>query len=125
MFKKGLILHKKTGVNVLLIIENERERRYFGTGKLREDFLSGKLQSKDCKETTEETLGDTKILPLTDTPSPANKETVSKIDRIVKASTRRSLNESISRASTSSQVPARVMEVLTSKAAPILRESEK
>jgi len=108
-----------------MIVESERERRFFGTGKLREELLTGKLQSRECKETPEESLhGKINVLPLSDTPSPCEDEPQSKVAKIIKSSTRRSLNVIMNEAGCS-RVPDKVLDVVTNKATPVLRQTEK
>lgn len=53
LFKKGYTLHKRTGVDVLLIVEDKREWRFFGTGNLKTQFMEGTLRSKGSKEVKE------------------------------------------------------------------------
>lgn len=76
LFKKGYTLHKRTGADVLLIVENDHERRFFGTGKLKKHFMDGTLRSKGSNEVKDRSLQGTnddendEILPLEKTPSP-------------------------------------------------------
>lgn len=46
-------MHKRTGVDVLLIVEDKREWRFFGTGNLKTQFMEGTLRSKGSKEVKE------------------------------------------------------------------------
>ena len=69
-------MHKKTGVDVLLIVDTNRDWRFFGTGSLRKQFMEGKLKSMDSKEVDKNYLecsqkeGGVDVLLLEKTPSP-------------------------------------------------------
>ena len=128
MFKKGHTLHKRTGADVLLIVENDHERRFFGTGKLKKHFMDGTLRSKGSNEVKDRSLQGTnddendEILPLEKTPSPAGGNTrpvESRVARIVNcSSSRRSLDPLLE------NCDARVLQVLTNRPVPVLVSSE-
>lgn len=128
LFKKAYAMYKKTGVDVLLIIDTNRDRRFFGTGNLRRQFMEGKLKSKDSKEVDENYLEGSQnednvtVLPLEKTPSPNGTENipppVSHIGRIVRCATRRSLNPELG------NCDARVLEVLSNKPMPVALPNE-
>ena len=126
LFRKGYTLHKKTGVDVLLIVENKRERRFFGTGNLKTQFMEGTLRSKGSKEVKENYFEGMKndedyVLPLGKTPSPAgvNPPLVqSRITRILNSHPRRSLDPVLDNCDT------RVLNVLTKKAVPVILASD-
>ena len=76
-----------TGVDVFIAVQNQRERRFFGTGTLREEYLAGKLHSIDKEETGDECGGNcgngAVLCPLEQTPSPATGQSTSRVTAIV------------------------------------------
>lgn len=121
-------MHKKTGVDVLLIVDTNRDRRFYGTGSLRRQFMEGKLKSMDSKEVGENYLegsqkeGGVDVLPLEKTPSPNSTDNirppVSHVGRVVRCSTRRCLNSELG------ICDARVLEVLSNKPMPVALPNE-
>ena len=78
-----------TGADVLILVQNERERRFFGTGSLREEYLAGKLHGSG-KEEMQEGCGEScangaVVCPLEETPSPSagQSTTTSRLSAIV------------------------------------------
>ena len=98
-------MHRKPGVDVLLIVDTNRNRHFFGTGNLRMQFMEGKLKSMDSKEVDESYLegsqkeGGTDVLPLEKTPSPNGTQNirppVSHVGRVVRCATRRCLSSEL------------------------------
>lgn len=64
-----------TGADVLIIVQNERERRYYATGSLREEYLSGSLRGSGKEEVLAEQgincNNGAVVCPLEATPSPS------------------------------------------------------
>lgn len=127
LFNKAYTMQKKTGVDVLLIVDTNRDRRFFGTGNLRSQFLEGNLKSMDSKEVDENYLGsqnedDVAVLPLEKTPSPKGTENIqpaaTHAGRIVRSATRRSLNSDLG------NCDARVLEVPSNKPVPVALPNE-
>lgn len=129
LFKKSLMLHKKTGVDIFLVVKTKNERRFIGTGKLRNEFLSGKLQQgKGYKEVTEKSLYKANVMPLADTPSPQYANNIngtppSRIADLLRLSTKRCLGSDINNAASSS-MPQAVLDVIRNKPAHVLLENE-
>ena len=120
-------MHKKTGVDVLLIVENKRERRFFGTGNLKTQFIEGTLRSKGSKEVKENYFEGSKndekdndVLPSGKTPSPAGDTppVQSRIARILNSHPRRSLDPVLDNWDT------RVLNVLTNNPVPVILASD-
>ena len=128
VFKKGYTLNKKTGVDVLLIVENKRERRFFGTGNLKTQFMEGTLQSKGSTEVKENYFQGSKndeenngVLALRKTPSPARvipPAVRSRIEKILNSHPRRSLDPVLE------NWDICVFNVLTNKAVPVILASD-
>lgn len=120
-------MHKRTGVDVLLIVENKREWRFFGTGNLKTQFMEGTLRSKGSKEVKENyfqgSKNDKKKLcaAIGKTPSPAgiNPPAVqSRIAKILNSHPRQSLHPILDNWDTC------VLNVLTNKAVPVILASD-
>ena len=76
-----------TGVDVFIAVQNQRERRFFGTATLREEYLAGKLHGIGKEETGDEwgeKCGNGAVVcPLEQTPSPATGQSTSRLAAIV------------------------------------------
>ena len=74
LFQAGFKLNTMTGAEVLIIVQNDRERRFYGTGPLREEYLGGRLHGtakEEVQEKDRESCGDGPVVaPVEITPSP-------------------------------------------------------
>lgn len=79
LFQAGFKLNTMTGADVLIIVQNDRERRFYGTGPLREEYLGGRLHgtgTEEVKGTDGERHGNGPVVaPLETTPSPKTDQT--------------------------------------------------
>lgn len=119
LFKKSHTLHALTNADVLTIVQTKRERSFYGTGKLREQYLAGEIRSQKGKEVSFGQKENNIVLPLIDTPSPSKERSPNET-----GGSRRSLKSQFDTKSTEGRIPRRVLEVLTNKPGPVLLPSE-
>ena len=115
-----------TGADVLIMVQNSRERRFFGTGSLREDYLTGKLRGvskEEVHDAGEESIVNGSVLcPLQVTPSPS---TTGQDDIGIVGVTRccRSLDMGLS-ISGDGDIPQPVRKLLTDKPIPVVLDRD-
>ncbi len=115
-----------TGADVLVVVSNDTERRFFATGELREMYLStiGKDSDQETKTSDLVGKGDTEtpasvIEPLGDTPSPRSTAVMepNRLRQVIGVpKPRRSLNLE--------NIEANVRDVLCTRPVPVLLPSE-
>ena len=125
LFQAGFKLNIMTGSDVLLVVQNERERRFYGTGPLREEYLGGKLCGIGKEEFRDSDGGSCSngavVGPLEATPSPTtgqnNSDRVSAIVGIPRSRKRLNMSEG--------DIPEPVKKLLTDKPIPVVLEGDK
>ena len=128
--RSGFKLNKMTGADVLIMVQNSRERRFFGTGSLREDYLTGKLRGVSKEEVHdaggESIINGSVLCPLQVTPSPSTtgQDDIGRVPAIVGV-TRcpRSLDMGLS-ISGDGDIPQPVRKLLTDKPIPVVLDRD-
>ena len=120
LFNQAYKLETMTGANVLVIVEKDSRRRFYGSGKLQEEFIAGTLKGRvDEREHVENNSTRRsiyKVKPLDSTPSPSSCDT-SALSRVIGAPTSR-------RTLQLNSVPKIVSDVLNNRPRPVLLNGE-
>ena len=126
--RSGFKLNKMTGADVRIMVQNSQERRFFGTGSLREDYLAGKLRgvSKEVHDAGGESVVNRSVLcpqQVTPGPSTTGQDDIGKVPAIVGV-TRccRSLDMGLS-ISGNGDIPQPVRKLLTDKPIQVVLQS--
>lgn len=121
-----------TGADVLVIVQNNRERRFYGTGPLREEYLGGRLHGTGKEEVRN---GDGEscnnpnngavVCPLEVTPSPTSgRNNTGRVSAIVgEPRSRKRLNMS-STVSGDGNMPEPVRQLLANKPIPVVLDGD-
>ncbi len=129
--QSGYKLSIMTGADVLTIVQTDRERRFYGSGRLREEYIGGKLKGTGDEEVFDgngETYNNGAVVgPLEATPSPKTGQNISdtRVSAIVgKSRSRKRLNMSSS-VSGEGDIPEPVRKLLADKPIPVVLESDR
>lgn len=127
LFQSAYKLSRMTGVEVLIVIQNDKERRFHATGSLREEYLNGKLRGNGKEEATTGQEGSCSngaiVGPLEETPSPPTQlhgQMVNRVLHIVgQPKSKRTLHMS-SRTLGKTAIPEPVRKLLADKPVPVV-----
>lgn len=123
LMQSGFKLHTMTGADVLVIVQNDRERRFYASGRLRKEYLGGKLRGTGKEEVVDDDSGAV-VGPLETTPSPNTSQTnanrVSAIVGVQRSRKRLNMNSSVC-----GEVPEPVRKLLSNKPIPVVLDSDK
>ena len=118
-----------TGADVFIIVQNDRERRFYATGSLREEYLGGRLHgtaTEEVRDTDGERCANGPVVaPLETTPSPkTDQNNPSRVSAIVgnpPPRTRLSLSSTVA---VQGDVPDPVTKLLAHRPIPVVLDSD-
>lgn len=130
LFQAGFKLTTMTGADVLIIVQNDRERRFYATGPLREEYLGGRLHgtgTEEVKDTDGEGRGNNPVVaPLEITPSPKTDQTnSSRVSAIVGNPKPRKRLSLSSTAVVAGDIPDPVRKLLADRPIPVVLDSDR
>ena len=128
LFQVGFKLTTMTGADVLIIVQNDREQRFYATGPLWDEYLGGRLHGtskEEVKDTDCERCGSGPVVaPLETTPSPrTGQKNSSRVSAIVGnplPHKRLSLSSTV----VEGDVPEPVRKLLADRSIPVVLDSD-
>lgn len=129
LFQAGFKLTTMTGADVIIIVQNDRERRFYATGSLREEYLGGRLHGTG-KEEVQDTDGERRgngpvVAPLETTPSPkTDQNNSSRVSAIVGNPRPRKRLSLSSTVVVQGDIPEPVRKLLADRPIPVVLDSD-